>query len=343
MPVIPLQLPQEVKYPTMDFSTLGSLGKVYDDARKKAGQEEVLKNASTDNSPQSLAKLGTDLLRAGDLQGAMTLANLARGMSQDEWNRTYQGSMLKISQQNADSTRLTATKDQPSVVDIGTPDGRKQKAIVNPSTGALQPIGSPIGDEVKLTPTDKKAVFEAEDDNAKLQSTVDAIKRAKELNSKIYTGLGASTLGSVGTSGLPGVGAILDKDRAAATTEWDQIMGGEAIKNMSATLKGASTDFEMKKFIGIMADTSKPPQVREAAMNRVLKLAERQQQINTARMNQLRGGQYFKKDGGQSAATPPSINAPAAQGGALQNGQRARNPQTGQIIEFRDGNWVPVQ
>lgn len=299
-----------------------------EDARK-AAQEALLSGGDTRSA---LARL----IGAGDVHGATALAQFGNQTLDQE----YKKGMLDVARMNADSARVTATKSAPVIVPkIGLPDGRTQPGIVDPTTGNVTPIGSPVGDEVKLTSADRKAIFESEDDLAKLDSTIAAIKRAKDLNPKVFTGIGASYLGAIGTSGLPGVNSIIDKDRSAATNEWNQIMGGEAIKNMSATLKGASTDMELRKFVSLMADTSQPPQVREAAMNRVLQLAERQRQISADRMNQLRGGQYYKKDGGQSG----SGGKPVAQTSELQEGQRARNPQTGQIIEYRDGKWSPVQ
>jgi len=162
----------------------------------------------------------------------------------------------------------------------------------------------------KVPATDRKAVQDAEDDNAKLESTISGINRAKELNSQIFTGWTASARGNIGTSGLPGAGFIFDKGASEATNEWDQIMSAEGIKAMSETLKGASTDYEMRKFLAIAADTSKTPKVREAAMNRLLEFAQRKQEINKTRMDQLRQGIYYKPGGGQSRVAPGTGPSP---------------------------------
>lgn len=74
MPVIPLQLPQEVKYPTMDFSTLGSLGKVYDDARKKEALADLGKGLA--DGTLDYKQAGAKLASLGDLSTGLSLMKL---------------------------------------------------------------------------------------------------------------------------------------------------------------------------------------------------------------------------------------------------------------------------
>ncbi len=233
------------------------------------------------------------LIGVREFQGANALSNFGN----QSFSQNIQSEQLKLAQQAAqrreepeDIRKLRAAGMEPS-----SPEGRK----------ALFPRT-----DTPLSATDKKAVMSAEDDIPRLDATIANIKRAKELNPTVYSGLGASLAGTIGTSGIPGANKVFDKDRADATVEWDQVMGAEAIKNMSETLKGASTDFEMKKFISIAADTSKPPKVREAAMDRFLRLAEQERDLRVRRSNELRSGGYFKPGGGQS--TPQGGGDPLA-------------------------------
>jgi hypothetical protein len=196
----------------------------------------------------------------------------------------------------------------------------------------------PREDAQPLTATDKKAIMSAEDDNVALSGTFDVLKRAKELNDKTFTGIGAGVLGTIGTS-VPGAGYVLDEKTAKNTREFGQLMTGEAVAAMSKTLKGATTDREMERFIELLANPSTPPEIRGRTIDRLLQLAERQKQINDSRINDLRGGTYYKQGGG-TAAQPAATPAPAPEAPAqFKEGATATNPQTGQKLTFRNGKW----
>lgn len=155
-----------------------------------------------------------------------------------------------------------------------------------------------------LTPTDKKAIMEAEDDLGPIQSTIGSLERARELTPKALTGPFASQRGWAGAA-LPGGSMIADPEAAKATVELDQIMSSEAIKNMSSTLKGATTDREMMEFKRIMADQTVPAEIKMKTVDRMLSLANARQKINADRLNQLRAGSYYKHGGGQSNVAQP--------------------------------------
>lgn len=286
------------------------------DARREA-ERALLAGAEPRNA---LARL----IGAGDIQGANAVANFGN----QSLEQLYKTGMLKVAQQNAESSRITANKDQPIVVEAGANDGtnRKQKFVINPSNPSnMTPVGAPMGDEIKLTSGDRKAIFDAEDENTKLRGTYDALTRAKELAPKAFSGYTAGIRGSLGTNLPAGVaGAIpgLDPESARATTELNQLMSGESIQNMSAVLKGATTDREMFEFKRIMADPNAPPELKLRTIERMTTLAQRQMLINSARMQQLRGGDYFKRGGGTDV-NPTSTPATAAP-------KRLRfNPSTG--------------
>lgn len=172
---------------------------------------------------------------------------------------------------------------------------------------------------------DRKAIFEAEDDNANLAGTIDALTRAQALNPQVFTGVTAGARGFLGSK-VPGGGMLVDEAGAKATSEWQGLMSQEAIKTMAQTLKGATTDFELRKFEQQLADPSTPPEIRGRVITRMLQLAQRKAQINQTRMDQLRGGSYYKPGGGQSVdpgATTSTKNA---------EGKRLRfNPASGEF------------
>lgn len=282
----------------------------------------------------TIADEASKLYASGDTQGA-----LARLLGANNPQMAKVISDMSLAKSNADLQRqmFGETVRHHKVVEnkplqVGSPDTGYHLVYPSgtapgtgpfpdpPSPNATFPQGQPAGAVQVVPPRAKpqkdvsaselKMIQKDEDELPGIEATIRDVTRAKELNSTVYWGVGASALGKAGTSGIPGVGFALDPSRAAATAEWDQIMGGEAIKSMSETLKGASTDFEMRKFISIAADTSKPPEVRERAMDRFLALAQREIEIKKTRLDQLRARTYGQPGGGQSAAPAATQNDP---------------------------------
>lgn len=273
--------------PQADFSALGDLQKTYISAKREGNRDRVLAGIDP-NNPQSLATLGMQLLRAGDTQGGLAAAQLARQNANDDWQRTYQGGMLRVAEQNANrqETPTDVQKLRAAGIQPGTPEAAK---ALFPKT------------DTPISATDKKAIFEAEDAQPQLQGAVEALRRAKELNSQTFQGYGASTRAWLGTK-LPDMmvpDIIADPKTAKATEEWQKTMGPQALETMASTLKGATTDFELRKFIEMLADPSTTPDTRGKIIDRLITLAERKQKINEARIKDLRGGDYFKPQGGQ--------------------------------------------
>lgn len=146
----------------------------------------------------------------------------------------------------------------------------------------------PREDTQTMTATDKKAMWAAEDEIPVLDNTIASLKQAKDLNTKTYTGWGADTAGWLGTS-MPGGSMIFDQEKAGATAEFGKLMSMEAISAMAQTLKGATTDSELARFVSILADPSTPPDIRGRTIDRMLQLAERVKEVKTARIGEIRG------------------------------------------------------
>jgi hypothetical protein len=157
------------------------------------------------------------------------------------------------------------------------------------------------GGKPHLHVIDKKEIFEAEDSNANLESTVANLESALTASDKAYTGVGAGMrAGLVAKTPLGRV--IGDPEAANATLDFEKLTSPEALQIMSSTLKGATTDFELKKYIDIFADVEAPPKVRREAIERLIALAKRKRELNTSRINEIRGGTYYDEGGGPSEA-----------------------------------------
>lgn len=279
----------------------------FDDGRAR-GMEMAREQAAGTMPNSPIARL----LAAGDVQGMQALSSMQNATADRDWRRAE----ADRSQRNADRTYNL----QERALTQKAPNELERRAIA----GGLQP-GTPQYQEFMLrggrnadvspSAVDKKAIFAAEDELPALQGTLEALNRAQELNPGTFSGAAAGARAWAG-SNLPDMlvpDLLADKKTADATTEWQKIMGPEALKQMASTLKGATTDFELRKFIEMLGDPQTPPAIRKGVLERMTTLAQRQMELNQRRMQDLRGGTYFKPQGGQTAprasAPPQAIEA----------------------------------
>jgi hypothetical protein len=299
--------PFEVKVPSI-FEALLAGDKGYETSRayRRENQQDAARQAA------SKAMMGgadnrsvlAQLIGAGLTPEAAAISNMDLARSNADWTKTYQGGMLDVAKQNATRQEVPAQLQilKASGIDPASPEGRK---ALFPKT------------DTPISATDKKAIFEAEDAQPQIMGTIDALKRALELNDKTYTGYGAEFYGNLGTKAAGAIG-IKPSDQSVATTEWSKLMSSEALQSMANTLKGATTDFELRKFTEMLADPSTDPSVRKSVIGRMMTLAERQQKINEARIKDLRGGDYFKPGQNPTAQQPAKPAAPQMPQGAKQ-------------------------
>ncbi|WP_234890091.1 phage tail tip lysozyme [Sinorhizobium medicae] len=160
----------------------------------------------------------------------------------------------------------------------------------------------PREDAQTLTATDKKALWAAEDEVPLIDNTLSALDQARDLNRRTFTGTGAGILGTIGTN-VPGAGVLIDTDKAKATSEFNKLMSMEAIQSMAQTLKGATTDSELARFVDILADPSTDPDIRERTIDRMINLARRVKEVKSTRINELRGGGVSAPGAGKKSTT----------------------------------------
>lgn len=177
-----------------------------------------------------------------------------------------------------------------------------------------------------LTSTDRLAIQKNEEAIPSIDQTISSIDAAMALNDKTFTGIGASARGTLGAK-VPGGNYLVDEEKAKATQEWEKIMSREAIAEMSASLKGATTDFELRKFESMMADPSTPPEIRKRMLVRMKTLAEQRRKTMLDMNDQIRGGTFYKPGGGQSArgGASPATGSPSSNGpkpGDVEDGHR---------------------
>lgn len=288
------------------YNMLSGLGDTIAKQRKETARKQAFADINNPDGTVDFQKAIMGLTRAGDVEGAARISQLSGQIEDRKFRQSTDARDAALARERLDFTKSQAEREPDSVravraagIDPASPEGRK---TLFPRT------------DTPISAADKKAVMSAEDDLPNIEGTIDALKAAKDLNDKTFTGYTAGIRGSIGTSGVPGANLLVDRDKALATSEFGKVMSGEAIKTMADTLKGATTDFELKKFETMLADPTTPPEIRGRTIDRMIKLAEKQREIKSRRVNDLRGGTYFKPGGPQAGASYPAAAVAALKG-----------------------------
>jgi hypothetical protein len=158
----------------------------------------------------------------------------------------------------------------------------------------------PREDQQPLTATDKKAILEADEMISANQQALSLIDQAKKLSPQAYEGFGAGVRASIvnNTPFVPGEGA-------AATTNFDNVVAGQALGQLKAIFGGNPTEGERKILLDLQGSSSKPHAVRMEILQRAEEAARRRLAFNEERAAQLRGGTFYKPQGGQQQPQAP--------------------------------------
>jgi hypothetical protein len=286
--------------------------------------------------------MASSLLRLGRPQEAQTAARLAQSQADDARTQTYQqqtlelqrqglglrqqeaerqgtqfGQTLELQRQRADLEREALGRKPPDVQQVfDEQTGQPTQRQFNPVTRKWEPLGGVKSPAATLQTADKKMIWDSEDTLLNLDATIQDLARAKELAPKAYIGPGAVTRGKVGSwTGI-------DEGDAKATVELNQLMSPAAIQKMADGLRGATTDRELQRFVDIFADPSSTPDLKIRTIQRMDLLAQRQRQLLTERIGDIKGGGYSLRPGVRqtpaAAALPavPAMQPPAARIGS---------------------------
>lgn len=312
-----------------------------------SGRKQAIESARTPEGGVDWRKAVLGLYEAGDLQGAQSAAAMAQNETNDQWRRERAAVEDRQWAQSHALARENAGRGrQPNVIEIYNDQGMPQKGILG-GDGSFTPIGGAKAPRTAagLTSVDKKAILEADDAVSSGRAVISALERAERLNEKAYSGLGADSF-SAAESVLPDwmvPDAISggSKDRAVATQDLKNIVTAQALDQLKAVFGGMPTEGERKILLEIQGSVNQSPEVRAGIFARAKEAAQRRIEFNRRQAQGLRDGTYYTPDG----ATEPVTDAPVALQPQQQfrEGQRAQNPATGQMIEFRNGQWVPVQ
>jgi hypothetical protein len=206
-------------------------------------------------------------------------------MLMNQYNHLTEGDRTEANEVAKVSAREQAARS--FNLDPATPEGR---AFI--LTGKM-----PREDQQPLTATDKKAILEADEMVMSTEAALAAIKEAKELSPKAYEGFAASTRATI-VNNTP----YANTEAAEATVNYDNAVIGQAVTQLKAIFGGMPTEGERKILIELQGSSSLPHNVRIKILERAEKLAERRLQMNKDRVDQLRGGTFYKPQEPRAAA-----------------------------------------
>jgi hypothetical protein len=182
----------------------------------------------------------------------------------------------------------------------------------------------PREDQQPLTATDKKAILEADEMIAANRQALDLIGEAKRLSPKAYEGFTAGTRATI-VNNIPFYDGT---EESQATTNFDNVVTGQALGQLKAIFGGNPTEGERKILLEMQGSSGKPHAVRMDILRRAEEAAQRRLRFNEERANQLRGGTFYKPQGGQA----PQQQQPPAPKGPLPPGDYRFDETSGQII-----------
>lgn len=259
-----------------------------DDWAKAVASMEA-KGVKIDPEERDFANKHMVISRGLKLIDQMRQSNEDRKFAADQ---DYRNQSLGIQRMNAETSRLSAQNRST----MGDPQERAALA----QTFGLQP-GTPEYQSYVLTgkmplpqkgkeglsATQLRFKRESEDSLRNIENTRANLSRAQQLlgpddeSTKLDQGLGAGWRAYLtNRTGIP----LASKDAAMATEEWGKIMSSEAIRLMADTLKGATTDFEMRKFEQLMADPETPNSIKRRELGRMVQRAEAARALEQERL-----------------------------------------------------------
>lgn len=168
----------------------------------------------------------------------------------------------------------------------------------------------PREDAQPLTTTDKKAILEADDAISTNKSAIGLLDQAMSINDKANSGWFTGSRATLGNN-LPDWAvpdAVSSPESSAATTEYDNLVQQGALSQLKTIFGGNPTEGERAILLDLQASSSKPPEIRKKILQRAKELANNRLALNQQRADQLRGGDFYKPQGGMSNKGGPSVD-----------------------------------
>lgn len=173
--------------------------------------------------------------------------------------------------------------------------------------------------QAPMTATLQKELIETDDVAQASKNVIDALKDAKSINNKAYSGWGANTRANI-VSNLGGT------DSADATVALNNLTTGQALENLKLVFGGMPTEGERKILMEMQASADKTPKQRADILDRAIKLAEIRGKYADAKSKAIRTGSYLT----EGVPVPETRTQP-----------NSKAPMKGQVMDgykFKGGN-----
>ena len=169
------------------------------------------------------------------------------------------------------------------------------------------------GKGVTLSATEQKELFEAEDQVNAGKTVIINLSKAKELNSKAYSGFGAGARRTMARN-IPGVGG---SEGVTSTTELENLVLTNGLEQLKATFGGNPTEGERNILLQIQGSLSMGVEERAALWDRAMKMAARRVKTGQEKMKKLQSGAYSRVQPDEEKATGGPVGH-YADGGPVQ-------------------------
>ena len=146
------------------------------------------------------------------------------------------------------------------------------------------------GKGMTLSATEQKEFFEAEDQVNAGKTVILNLSKAKELNSKAYSGFGAGARRSIARN-IPGVSG---SEGVTSTTELENLVLTNGLDQLKATFGGNPTEGERDILLQIQGSLSMGVEERDALWDRAMKMAARRVRTGQEKMKKLQSGGYSR-------------------------------------------------
>ncbi len=162
----------------------------------------------------------------------------------------------------------------------------------------------PREDAQPLTATDKKAILEADEMVLSNQTAIDNLrsildgKQGETLNDRAGSGWTAGMQSWAARNDPTG---LFDDGKGEATTELNNVVVGNSLGQLKTIFGGNPTEGERNALRDLEASISKSPAERKTILDRTIALAEKRLEFNRQRASELRGGSYYKPNGGATS------------------------------------------
>lgn len=181
------------------------------------------------------------------------------------------------------------------------------------------PEGAPImGNAPKLSATQEKELFEADDIIRNSQFAAKALEDARKLNPEAAAGATAPVV----TAWQRNAPAFLGGDPAAAakTSEYNSIVTGQALDNLRAIFGGNPTEGERKILLDIQAAPTMSVAERETLLARTQQAVLNRQAAAQTKAQSIRSGSFATQGGAMPPAPGGGLPGAAPQPGAVMDG-----------------------